>query len=256
MYRFGFESKEQIYKYFPLKYLLDMLQKQSMCVGRVSSWEDVYENFFLKQQFVYEGNIIPSECLNQYFSGFFGQSWTSCRSSDAMWRIYSNAVNKEHCLWKSLQETAVRISTTPRMLYDALSSSQESAGLGFEMHEVKYVKQDEMEQWLADIQPIKQTNMAELIIESLFMKREDFQHEQEVRLFVHVESNREDRNVSMLRFQINPQHILTEYVLDPRLDNQQCECIKGMIASCGVDERLIRQSKLYMLNKKKIKVES
>ena len=38
-----------IYKYIPFKYLKLMIQNSSLYFGSVSSWEDVYENWFLKE---------------------------------------------------------------------------------------------------------------------------------------------------------------------------------------------------------------
>ena len=41
-----------IYKYIPFKYLKLMIQNSSLYFGKVSSWEDVYENWFLKEQMI------------------------------------------------------------------------------------------------------------------------------------------------------------------------------------------------------------
>ena len=52
----GLTGEEVIYKYFPLKYLTPLLQNKLLRVDHTSKWEDVYENFFLKNEFVY-GNL-------------------------------------------------------------------------------------------------------------------------------------------------------------------------------------------------------
>ena len=83
----------------------------------------MYENFFLKQNVAYRWKTVPEDSVKQCFAGFFGQSWTSRRSSDAMWRIYSNDIgadSKGECL----KDTVVRIATTPQMLFEELRASE------------------------------------------------------------------------------------------------------------------------------------
>lgn len=62
-------SERQIFKYIPLKYLIKMLDDDTLYVNKVATWDDVYENFFLKQTFMYENRVVPSEMLNEIFGG-------------------------------------------------------------------------------------------------------------------------------------------------------------------------------------------
>ena len=80
-----------IYKYIPFKYLKLMIQKSNLYFGRVSSWEDVYENWFLKEQMVLSSG--EKGRATDLIQGVFGQSWTLQEESDAMWRIYQNRPN-------------------------------------------------------------------------------------------------------------------------------------------------------------------
>ena len=275
MYKFDEYSNEPIYKYIPLKYLLKMLQSANLYVGKVEQWEDVYENFFLKQHFVYNGQkerLVMDDIVRKCFSGIFGQSWTSCRSSDAMWRIYSKTVGQGRigkflqkssltigdisvdvavkCLEDVLQDTSVRITTTPRMLYDELRTSRIfTQDMGVELQKVQYRTCEVIDKWLDSIY-VTSTSMVGYIIASLFTKRMEFQHEQEVRLFIHVKSTNAKSGENALVVPINPLRMIKEYVMDPRLDAKQCEHITNLLVKQCVERRFIRQSTLYKLKPK------
>ena len=104
-----------IYKYIPFKYLKLMIQNSNLYFGKVSSWEDVYENWFLKEQMVLSSGEKVS--AKELIPGVFGQSWTLQEESDAMWRIYSKL---DRTLHDYLDDTAVRIKTTGRKLFDVI----------------------------------------------------------------------------------------------------------------------------------------
>lgn len=93
----GLDLDKPIYKYIPLKYVLQMLKSRQMYFSKVKSWEDTYENFFLKQDFRIDGKMLSADNLAEHV---YGQSWTLLAESDAMWRIYSNII------YKSSRQTA------------------------------------------------------------------------------------------------------------------------------------------------------
>ena len=47
----GLNPNTYVYKYIRLEYLLSMLKDQKLRVDKVSTWEDPYENFFMKEDF-------------------------------------------------------------------------------------------------------------------------------------------------------------------------------------------------------------
>ena len=83
----GLDLDKPIYKYIPLKYVLEMFKTKKLYISKVKSWEDTYENFFLKQEFRVFGKILKADHIADQI---YGQSWTLLNESDAMWRIYSN----------------------------------------------------------------------------------------------------------------------------------------------------------------------
>ena len=112
----GLDGKLYIYKYFPLKHLLSLLERKKLRVDRVSKWEDPYENFFLKEEFYayaeyYKKDILVS--TEEIIDRTYGQSWTLKEESDAMWRIYSNIKN-------GIKDSAVRIKVRVDNLFNVV----------------------------------------------------------------------------------------------------------------------------------------
>lgn len=247
-------SDLKIYKYIPLEYLIKMLCSNTLYISKVDAWEDVYENFFLKQQFTINGKIVNPTLVKENFKGIFGQSWTSLKSSDAMWRIYSKR-ESDSCNEKEMPRTAIRISSTPRLIYKELCHTNLNDNYGVEMHEIEYMPQDELVQWLDNINVVNRHNMVGLMLKSLFIKRNDFEHEHEVRLIVSVKSNCKNANNNALIIPIQAQNIITEYAVDPRMNEQQYSTIHSLLTRNGADENLIRQSSLYTLVRKTLVLE-
>ena len=254
MLKYTETSERPIFKYIPLKYLIKMLDDDTLYVNKVATWDDVYENFFLKQRFVYENRVVPSEMLNEIFGGIFGQSWTSLKSSDAMWRIFSKYVSG-NCDEDELSESAIRVASTPNLVYGELCKAGLSDDYGMKFCEVKYMSHDEIEHWLDDIGAINRQNMVDLILKSLFIKRKDFEHEHEVRIIIYVKSLCSNAKSDTVIVPIHTQNMITEYVIDPRMNGQQCNVIMSMLKRHGANESLVRQSGLYTLNKKTLVLE-
>ena len=127
-----------IYKYIPFKYLKLMILKSSLYFGRVSSWEDVYENWFLKEKMVLPSGEKGSAM--DLIPGVFGQSWTLQEESDAMWRIYSKVDKKQPDDY--LDDTAVRIKTISGKLFDVIYTDDKDFNSSY-IGTVKYLSQDD-----------------------------------------------------------------------------------------------------------------
>ncbi len=80
------DRDKSLFRIIPFDSLLQMLNERKNTLVNTSKWEDVYENFMLKENFVVNGKTYTiADLSNKYF----GQCWTTKASSDAMWRIYS-----------------------------------------------------------------------------------------------------------------------------------------------------------------------
>lgn len=115
-------------------------------------------------------NLIP---------GVFGQSWTLLEESDAMWRIYSKINNPKDGTKNYLDETSVRIKTTARKLFDAIYTSDEDMARAY-IGKIIYLSQKDFNDYQNLRSPLSPIALNETFVNSYFLKREAFAHEQEV----------------------------------------------------------------------------
>lgn len=153
-----------IYKYIPFKYLKLMIQNSNLYFGKVSSWEDVYENWFLKEQMVLPtGEKGSAKAL---IPGVFGQSWTLQEESDAMWRIYSKLDRTQH---DYLDDTAMRIKTTGGKLFDVIYTDDKDFNSSY-IGAVKYLSQDDFLNMQDSLSPLNPLDLSEVFVKSYFLK--------------------------------------------------------------------------------------
>lgn len=218
-----------IYKYIPLKYVVDTLKSGEFIFKKISEWEDVYENYAYKETYqLTDGTNVDTASNMQ--SRLYGQCWTDSGETDAMWRIYSHPEI-------SLKDSALRVSVTIAKLKDVLK------GHNYDIRKVTYSSQVEIEQFL----PLHVSELEQFFRNSSFIKREEFSHEKEIRIVVEKESINKD----YLRLPI-PADFFEEIVLDPRLNEEQVEIVSKMLKN--VTTTKIHQSTLYRFNKQTIKI--
>ena len=126
-----------------------MILNSSLFFGRVSSWEDVYENWFLKEKMVLPSGEKGSAM--DLIPGVFGQSWTLQEESDAMWRIYSKVDKKQPDDY--LDDTAVRIKTTGRKLFDVIYTDDKDYNTSY-IGTVSYLSQDDFLKMQNSLSPL------------------------------------------------------------------------------------------------------
>ena len=221
------ELNTPIYKFFPLKYISSLLQGK-LYVGKVSSWEDVYENFLFKQRFSLEdGTLVSADSLIRCN---FGQSWTKSDETDAMWRIYSRIPEKRIYSgdFHELDNVAVRIKATAQKLYDAVYNSLDS-----------------INQWLSNLK-LSFGDLSQTMARSLFLKRQEFSHEEEVRIIISYATDDQRINNDNIIFQIDPYSFIEEILLDPRLIGTEIErVIREQLVVMGAQVNKINTSQMY-----------
>lgn len=228
-----------IYKYIPFKYLKLMIQNSNLYFGKVSSWEDVYENWFLKEQMVLPTgekgdamDLIP---------GVFGQSWTLQEESDAMWRIYSKLDRTQH---DYLDDTAVRIKTTARKLYNVIYANDEDFYTSY-IGAVKYLSQDDFLKMQDSLSPLNPLDLSEVFVKSYFFKRAPFEHEKEVRPILIYSPKHENFGKDGVSFDIDFDNLIDEMVTDPRLTPDEYRTVRGHLIGLGAKSDKVRNSELY-----------
>lgn len=228
-----FPSKEDrvrsLYRIISFDSLLQMLTEKKNVLVKTSLWEDSYENFLLKENFLFHGK---PESLASYQERIFGQCWTTKQSSDALWRIYSP------------DKKGVRIKTTIGILWD---SAVKEAGEGkYTMGQVQYFPQSKIQEDLLKASPLKETDLANLVISSFFVKRNSFSHESEYRLVYMCNEDSKLKEQNTTDFTINPLDFILNVYFDPRADTAYVErCKKILVEAFKFPVKRIHKSSLY-----------
>lgn len=216
-----------VYKYISFDSLLQMLTEECIILVQTNYWEDVYENFILKENYYSSnGKKINAMWLSKMF---LGQCWTGKMSSDAMWRIYSP------------DKKGVRIRTRIGKIMDVLKS-EESCFFG----RVEYLPQAKIEKDLVSLRGnISMEQLSYLMLESQFIKRNSFSHESEYRIIKMRKWNREE-SIPIQKIAIDPFSFIENVYFDPRADLSYVErCKNILVKSFDYPINRIKKSSLY-----------
>ena len=220
-----------LYRIMPLRYFLQMLDSKTLYLPRVSQWDDPYELFLFKQQFI-DATGRKIDMMSQA-SKIYGQCWSSVRKSDALWRIYSP------------DRMSVQIKTSVERLRLLLEQNR-SNELYFRLDPVEYKSEKDLTTWIQSVG----TPISTYLLDSLFIKRESFSHEKEHRLIVRLDKTTENNYLSQdcpdhIELPIDPLQMIYEVSLDPRLTATEFELLRNAIALRMGGKYRISQSTLY-----------
>ncbi len=225
--------EQAIYRVMPVERLLQLINDKRNILVNPSKWDDPFENFFLKSKFSYNGMSVG---VDQLESEIFGQCWTlNEQETDALWRIYSP--NKDGVRLKS---------TLSNVITPLINQNQVDYYNKVYIGKVEYVHEGELENTMrnAIIDSAKFIfNNGQMIINSLFIKREAFEHENEVRVIYRGKPNLVG---GIHGYNINPHEFIQELLFDPRMDQnlyKRCsDHLAGKLTNCP-----IAQSTLYRI---------
>jgi len=111
------------------------------------------------------------------------------------------------------------------------------------MHIVEYKTDDEISKWFSSLKEDINNSFPKYAEESLHIKRKAFEHEKEVRIIISTDS--QSKESKFLEFNIPNLDIIEEFILDPRLKEENVEEITQQLCKLGVDKNKIKKSKLY-----------
>ena len=154
----------------------------------------------------------------------FIMCFTERKHSDAMWRIYSQ------------QSSGVQISTTVSKLKNLVSDIK-----GFDCYLRTVTYDDEIMNEDFFIKNLPTSSMQDKIIQCLFHKRKAFDHEQEARLMLYSQSDRDD---DIYHIYADPNEIIENISLDPRIDKQAEDLYVKALSKLGF-KKVIAKSPLY-----------
>lgn len=201
-----------LYHILSTEHLISMVKNKRLHFCNIlDSWEDPYELSFFKNKFImanYGGVTLNTDDVTKLH---YGQCWTKKKDSDAMWRIYSQ------------NKTGVRIKTSLSKIYDLIfnhnnpSMNNSMAKMGF----VDYFNQKAFGAWLSNPSKMDFITCSEKMEESLFIKRNNFSHEQEFRIIYTMPTQQGLKPIAnippYLEIPFDPFTFIEEIALDPRL---------------------------------------
>lgn len=225
-----------IFKYMPINYAALMVRNHQLVMGRVSTWEDVYENYVLKQNYFMPDGT-PVDVINQA-AGIFGQCWTVKPDSDAMWRIYSP------------RKDAIRIRTTVGKLFDTLYLANNNMADTY-IGKVLYQNQAQIDANIQQISPVSGQDFLHYMVRGAFIKRIEFDHEEEVRIVRILDSHDTLLAGNLLSFTIG-QDFIEELCIDPRADAAEEQNYRAQLTAAGAPAAIVTKSQLYQFNSHQI----
>jgi hypothetical protein len=223
------DLNKKIYRIISLSRLEELFETRRNVLVKPHKWEDPFENFILRSKV----KLPTGEIIEYNFHNWlYGQCWSFHKASDAMWRIYSP------------KSDGVRIRTTLKKLAESFFQSQKTK------HEFKcaigkvlYLKEKELKDYANNTFDDYGITLKNLF-SGLLVKRPAFKHENEVRLlYCSIDDN--EPNSDIFSYVIEPHSLITQIMIDPRLDQKKANSLKNHIKNKTKFKGDIRRSLLY-----------
>lgn len=237
----------RIYRVFSSERLSEMFHDKTLSLVVPAKWDDPFENFLAKCRVEYD--TYRNVDISRLFRNFYGQCWTLNRETDAMWRIYSP------------HKDGARVSTTVgRLLRSIVVATDPYLSMSYYIGSVGYRTEGQLRATFenpenATAVAFDQTGRNQARI--LFLKREEFSHEREVRLLYRwwEHDTGEQRPEQVRQFPIEPNALFDDVLFDPRLDESTLPSKTLELRSLGF-ANYIGQSTLYKLPNLRIRLAS
>jgi hypothetical protein len=242
-----------IYRIIEFDRLIEILETKRNCLSRPGIWDDPFESLlkFTSWGDRYKIKNATAETFGKYV---FAQCWTFLEENDLMWRVYSP--NKD----------GIRIKSTPTKLmksFNDCSSIKETIlnpkilntvfqdGKDIEIlekvvpfiGEVEYLSFTEIKEYIKSIN--SETNLLDLI-KSIFIKREPFKNEEEVRIGIY---NCNETNYlfdflcdDRFNYDFDINEIIDEIIFDPRISKQKFNGLKELVIKLGFKNKVERST--------------
>ena len=227
----------RIYRVFRMDHFKDLIFSSKLVLVNPTHWDDPFENFVLKT------TVIDSEgtsSLGTLYKTWYGQCWTdNGQETEALWRIYSPG------------KDGIRVATTIRSLLNlVVDRSEPFWTLKYFLGKVEYFTREEIETFIngTTFLDIIGGGQNKMLAKLFCVKREEFQHEQEIRLMLcDVDHSNLEENEGLYRKTIDCRKLIDGIVVDPRMDQETFEELEQFIRKEGLSTP-VSQSELYKIN--------
>ena len=246
----GIDLDTPIYRICSYASLMEMFEDKRLRFSRPDSWDDPYENYYLRYKVDVDGELVKLKDLGR---SIFAQCWSLEPESDGLWRNFGGGKHKlsvqiESTVWDVMRE-----------LYDFQADSPNKK---YYCGKVSYVSSDDIDRELKA--PIKSDygrdwSTRRAILRTLMTKRLPFAYEQEVR-FVFIRpsmisaaasderwraKNKWNYNQNVFHVKIEPEKCIKKVKIAPWVDKKTAEIMTRAICEYGFNPAMVLQSKLY-----------
>jgi hypothetical protein len=222
-----------VYRIYSLDKFLISLNEKSLHLIKPKLWDDPFEGFFLDQAFWRSDRGAKIHWISDIDKDrFYAQCWTFKNESDFLWRLYAP------------KKDGIMVRSTIRKLNDYF---QEMPRGKFYIGKVVYLSQKKIKEKYSRIR--KKTDFEKLIIESLLIKRPEYQEESELRI-IHFSKDTSIPGEGPLAlsfplaFDSLDKLLFEEVIIDPRVNRLVYESTKRVIEALGY-KGIILRSTLY-----------
>ena len=197
---------------------MDLFESRELHFASPETWDDPYERV-----------------LKHKGSDFaFAQCWCTRAVSDAMWRIYSP------------DRTSVRIRSTTAKLLAVGARIKATTHATFRLDEVAYKSARQMDVELEAIaNELKATFSMKRATDALFLKRDAFDYESEVRAVAVLQPKKGEVPPSSLRVGIDPHALVDSILFDPRAESTYVKMVTHFFRKALAFDGPISRSVLY-----------
>ncbi len=230
---------DPIYRICNYDYIKNEFINKRINLRKVLEWDDPYENIVLRSRCIIFNKEEVS--LKTLVASWFGLSWSKIPESDALWRIYSPNKN------------GIQLKTTPRKLLSTLINLNPNKFITFRIYMgyMNYFSKDEIRNFINEISIEGLASYASNLnfAKSLFIKRDTFKHEDEVRIIIDHKIDNDvygdivlDENKTFLNLQCNWNEIIDSITLDPRIDDIETSKKKSELSELFPNVQISRSS--------------
>lgn len=227
-----------VYRIIPFHRLLEIFERSELTFIKPRLWDDPFENFFFNQLVdIGEGPIK----FKDFGEPIAGLCFTFNDDSDFSWRVY--APNKD----------GVQISVRINELYDSVNEylAHEETGQ-IKCGKVEYVPFKKIKKNYENPSSLKKRfyPLEILGLYSLFIKREEFKHEKEIRVLV-THTNLLEKTIKTFSVPVNPLQLILSIKFDPRITKRDYLKFRKQIKDMGYSGKIVH-SRLYQIPRFKI----
>lgn len=214
---------KSIYKYVPLERMLQILQNKQIVFVNPYKWNDPFDSFIFKRYMSEPGNIL--------LESLYCMCLTLNPHSEAYWKTYAT------------NNYTARLNINPSPFFSFINDNTTSFWLG----KMNYIKES---QFIEEIEKLKGLKASfkikepnDVFLNAFLMKRMPFQYEEEVRILINSEPNKD----KLKRYKCSISDFIKEIRLDPRMTKSEETALKNYIKQFG-----IKVTKSQLFTEKKI----